>query len=536
MLRTATPLALVLVAAACGDDVGTADTDDGTSTGMVSSTGGTSSGPGSTTTGPSDTSSSTGAAEESSSSGPGEASSSSGTLTDGSTSSGGAVTCGVPKPPLNGVFEDDCEGAAIGEVCVLTCENGTNHASDAECGDDGEWSGAACDDPFDQDGDGQRRYPWGPDLDDDADGERTYLLGGDDYDDTDAGATALSGDGTFVLLDSYDLGVSAGPTGVASGDWNNDGNADLATSNQNNDTISVFTGGGDASFSSSQVIALPKEGGGGRMKPIDFDGDGNLDLVATFACRIFMGQGDGTFADSGLSPGPCTYLEVIDANGDGRLDIVHAAGPDVVVFVAQDDGSFVSIVSTQPDTNAQGVAAGFIDGDETLDLILVEADDWSADVLLGAGDGSFTAGGGLADASYYNAVATPRDMTGDGNADVIVGDFINNTISLIAGDGAGQLGATASVVIDGPFADGLFAGDLDADGNADIVYASQTVGFGAAMGTGGGAFAAPWIYEADPSPLVAPFGLAAADFNGDGRMDFGVIDISGDSLHVMVGQ
>lgn len=528
--------ATLLLLPACGDDAASGGTDAGSSSTTDPSTTGTPT-TGTPVTG---SSSSSGDAEESSSSSDAEgSSSSSGTGPDGSSSSSGsttgsgAVTCdAAPIAPTSGSYEKGCAGAEVAQTCALSCENGTTPSGDAECGEDGEWSATTCDDPFDQDDDGVRRYPWGTDLDDDGDGEFTYLLGGDDYDDTNPAAQALLGDGTFTQGETYDLGASAGPTGVAVGDWDNDGNVDIATTNQNNDTLSFFVGAGDGTFTLSQTYVLTQESGGGRIKPGDFNGDGYLDIVATFSCRLYSGVGDGTFEDSGGGAGSCNYVHVVDTNDDEVLDVVsytYGGAGQLRAFLGSKDGSFTTVDTPFPNINT--LSPGFIDGDTTIDFGITEFGNWGVAAALGAGNGSYTTADYMDDASFYNAIAVPRDLTGDGNADFLVSDFINDHISVVAGDGAGQLSDTASMVIDGPAADGLFAADLDADGSSDIVYASQGAGFGVAMGTGGGSFGPPTQFDVG----AGEFALEGADFNGDGRMDFVVINISSNDLTIMLG-
>lgn len=415
---------------------------------------------------------------------------------------------------------------------MLSCENGTAPTGDAECGEDGEWSAVQCADPFDQDEDGVRRYPWGTDLDDDGDGEFTYLLGGDDYDDSDPAVQALMGDGTFTEGETYSLGPSAAPTGVAVGDWDNDGNVDIATTNQNNDTLSFFVGAGDGTFTLSQTYDLPDEGGGGRIKPADFDGDGFLDVVATFGCRVLLGVGDGTFEDSGGGLGSCNYIQVVDTDDDEIMDVVsytYGAAGQLRAFLGDGGGAFTTVDTPFPNINA--LSPGFIDGDDIVDFGIAEFGNWGVSAVLGDGDGSFTTADYMDDPSFYNAIAVPRDLTGDGNADFLVGDFIGGHISVVTGDGSGQLSDAATMVIDGPSADALFAADLDADGSADIVYTAQVAGFGVAMGTGGGSFGPATSHDIGDGE----FALEGADFNSDGRMDFAVIKISSNDLTIMLG-
>lgn len=374
-----------------------------------------------------------------------------------------------------------------------------------------------------------RRYPWGADLDDDGDGEFTYRLGGNDYDDSDPALQQLSGNGGFLIGLTQDLGAGASPTGVATGDWNNDGNPDVAVSNQDNETVSIFLGQGDGSVLSSQVLSTPGSGGG-RIVPFDFDGDGHLDLLATHSGLILRGEGGGTFQQSGSTPGTCPYSEVIDVDGDDRLDIICASGSadDIVVFLLGENESFTPV--NTPDTEIRQLSAGFLNGDDIIDLVIVTPD-WSVRALIGNGDGTFSLVGVLAEGANYNTLAIPRDVSGDGLSDVVAGDFIDDTISLIRGHGNGLLQSPAEVVVAGPSADGIFTGDLNGDGAADIVHAAQQAGFGVSMATGEGFFGGPSNY-----PMPGAIRLAPADFNRDGRLDFAVVSISTDTLTILLGE
>jgi len=528
-MRTALSLisSTLLLLPACTDDPAVGETDGGTSTTDASSTGDPTTGEATSSDGTSSSSSSGGADGSST----GDSSSTTGSS---SSDTGTEVTCDEePAPPETGTYEEDCAGSAIGATCTLSCANGNTPSGDAVCADDGTWSEPECSDPFDQDGDGARRYPWGPDLDDDGDGERTYLFGGDDYDDTDPDAQALVGNGAFTQGETYALGDNAGPTGVAVGDWDNDGNIDVVTTNQNNDTVSIFVGAGDGTFTLSQTYDIPNDDGGGRIKPADFDRDGNLDLVATFSCFVLTGAGDGTFSDSGNPAGNCGHIHVIDADDDGLLDVVtytYGASGQLRTYLGGEDGTFTTVDTPQP--NITALAPGFIDGDDVLDIGLVEFEDRSIRTYLGNGDGTYTLGDTLDDTQLYDIIDVPRDLNGDGNTDLLVGEFINDHIALVTGDGSGALAASAFNAVDGPSTDGLFTADLDDDGNIDIVYTAQQSGFGVAMGDGPATFAPP--VEQDIGG--GEFDLAGADFNGDNRMDFVVINIGSNDMTIMLGQ
>src|SRR5580658_6126113 len=99
----------------------------------------------------------------------------------------------------------------------------------------------------------------------------------------------------FAPQQTFAVGVS--PQAVASGDFNNDGNADLAFAN---DTvpgqIDVLLGNGNGTFAPAQSIALGQNATSSATS--DFNDDGNTDLAvgeAPGVVAILLGNGNGTF-------------------------------------------------------------------------------------------------------------------------------------------------------------------------------------------------------------------------------------------------
>lgn len=146
----------------------------------------------------------------------------------------------------------------------------------------------------------------------------------------------------------------------------------------------------------------------------------------------------------------------------------------------------------------------------------------SIDVLLGNGDGTFQS-----PINFYSPL--PRALfdwlaqpvgTGDFNRDGIpdllvqVGPLF--TIMCGNGDGTFRSGPTygTALPVDTSFA---VAGDFDGDGRLDVAIVIQE-DLVIAFGNGDGTIRSARSYSLD-SGSEAPFGLAATDFNGDGRPD-----------------
>ena len=88
-----------------------------------------------------------------------------------------------------------------------------------------------------------------------------------------------NGDGTFQNPTSDAVGND--PDAIAVGDFNGDGQLDLAVANDEDNTVSVLLGNGDGTFQTRRTYAV---GGGPDAVAVgDFNGDGRLDLAVANA-------------------------------------------------------------------------------------------------------------------------------------------------------------------------------------------------------------------------------------------------------------
>jgi hypothetical protein len=131
------------------------------------------------------------------------------------------------------------------------------------------------------------------------------------------------------------------PYSVVVGDFNNDGNQDLAVTNQFSKTVTVLIGDGKGNFTAE--FQSPTTGiNPDSVAVADFNGDGKQDVVVANSndntATILLGMGDGTFPASQrvpLASGTAPYsAAVADFDIDGRPDFaVAGSGNNTAVFV-----------------------------------------------------------------------------------------------------------------------------------------------------------------------------------------------------------
>lgn len=139
-----------------------------------------------------------------------------------------------------------------------------------------------------------------------------------------------NGDGTFTLKATLPVGID--PTGMAIGDFNNDGNLDIAVANANSTYVSILLGNGDGSFSADPAFLAASDPG--FIVAADFNKDGNVDLAITNnsslgGVTILFGNGDGTFTPSTVTYAQNTFatsLVLADFNNDGNADLALIGG------------------------------------------------------------------------------------------------------------------------------------------------------------------------------------------------------------------
>lgn len=210
------------------------------------------------------------------------------------------------------------------------------------------------------------------------------------------------GNGTFETQTTFSTGVSR-QVSLATGDLNNDHYLDIIFVSQDTDSIGLFFGYENGYFGNQTIYSTGYDSHPSSVVVADFNNDHYLDIaVANYGTGnigIFLGYGNGSLStqiiyltDVLSKPSSITAN---DLNHDGYLDIavINSGTNNVGILLGCGNGSFLSqtTYSIFPGYNPQSIGIGDISQDNRLDIAVSNRYTHNISVLIGYGDGSFTA-------------------------------------------------------------------------------------------------------------------------------------------------
>ena len=253
-----------------------------------------------------------------------------------------------------------------------------------------------------------------------------------------------NGDGTFRAGPDFATTYNVAPQGFDLGDFNNDGNVDLAfieCDSSNICDMRAMLGNGKGGFTQSYKIQMT--GAARSISARDMTGDGKLDLIMirTTDVLLFGGDGTGRFTtftkftppkyctDSTVCVDKLDSLVVADFNNDGKLDFAvkqaHTCGSgcgsnDVYVYKNIGTYSFSRVSDVPMNTYGGGMLlAADLNGDGNYDLLNVNGDHFGPGNAYAQGSGNFTFTAKTTNLQVGGVYVSARDLNLDSRHDVL---------------------------------------------------------------------------------------------------------------------
>jgi len=331
-----------------------------------------------------------------------------------------------------------------------------------------------------------------------------------------------AGNGDVIGAENY---MSTGALAMCAGDFNLDGNDDLALCQQYNYNNLVTYLGTEAGTLSSQVIypnsAWTNLDGPNGILYDDFNNDGNSDIIISNTGYTFpfishyVGSGNGVFAFNLLdtltqSEHPYS-ITASDFNIDGYKDLAISTNSNTIyILLGTASGTFNHTVINLTTSNTQQLATSDFNGDNKPDLAAISGGQFL--IFIGTGNGLF------ATPISYSVGLNPyafaiSDYNMDGNLDVVVNS--TGTTTTLLGLGNGTFNSNGINTLQGvQTGGGLKVGDFNSDGKPDLVM-SDVNGLLVFEGDGTGLFYNPVSYPVGQGIKE----IITIDVNGDQRLD-----------------
>ncbi len=359
-----------------------------------------------------------------------------------------------------------------------------------------------------------------------------------------------NGDGTFHDSPHYNESPSIWANHIAVADFDRDGNLDMVEAGGGTGVgLSIMLGDAHGVFKAPTFINLGVGGNGAvtfvRAADVNHDGKADVICVNHKGAVVLMGLGTGKFSPPVTYPSGSSYPVVVwlaDLNGDNALDLV-TSNHDGTMSALLNNGSGAFGTATVFASGTGNYASGFVFGDLNSDgkqdIIVADFQASNLHLLLGNDNGTFQSPILLSSPIRPGAIVAV-DFNQDGKLDLgIAGSDYSGSTAILLGGGDGTFTAgptyewfddSGCMISCGHYPSSMVAADLNGDNNLDMAIApvnpwyvtcggyrcaEKYLGAVVYLGNGDGTFVEQYGWLAGISPAV----VESSDFNRDGMPD-----------------
>jgi hypothetical protein len=333
------------------------------------------------------------------------------------------------------------------------------------------------------------------------------------------------GNGTFgpEAANTYTSTIAA----TRAVDLNGDQRLDYVVRYSSGDLVTVVLNQGNGTLLPKTDYDVNFTVQGVEVADVNADGRPEIVVVGNSAMAVLRNQGNGTFQQSDFYSAPDGYstAAIGDFNGDNKPDFAAGANSSIVVRTNLGNAVFskegMNPVTTIPTTRQPtAIAAGDFNGDGKRDIAMYNRAENggppTVSVMSNLGNGTFGPITEEPESKWYTYAAAAADLNRNGYIE-ITEQYVDQMILLADFSGDGRIDLITYYVEMGQY--GWGPSESIPDRHRLLVYKGDGASNFTLLGTYYLADAPAWPGAMYHTGMPA---FAAADFNGDGRLDIAV--------------